>query len=124
MSAPLSFEPTMTAPAPAGRPEGRAPLLSLDRLHLVSLTSVGRRPVLVGELAEEARRLVMELADHNGYRVVSCVLQPERLEVLVELSVLHRSESVTRELRGLTSLQLMQRFPALRVKLKANRLWE
>jgi hypothetical protein len=44
--------------------------------------------------------------------------------VLVELGGLHRPESVTRELRGLTSLRLLQSFPGLRLKLRSNRMWD
>ncbi|HVP38022.1 MAG TPA: transposase [Candidatus Saccharimonadales bacterium] len=99
-------------------------LLSLDRLHQVSLLTVGRRPVLVGAVAVELNRLLAELAANSGYRLISAAMNPDRLDVLVELGGLHRAESVSRELRGLTSLRLMQAFPKLRLQLRSNRLWD
>ena len=98
--------------------------LSLDHLHHVSLTPLGRKAILGGDLASELRRLLIELADHGGYRLVSVSMAPDRLNVLLELNGLHRPESISREIKGLTGLRLMQSFPWLRGKLKANRLWE
>ncbi len=101
-----------------------AEMLSLDRLHLITLTPAGQRPVLTGELAAELRRLILEMADQSGYQVVSLNISPARMSVLLELNGLHRPESVTRELRGVTGLRLMQSHPWLRVRLGANRMWE
>lgn len=98
--------------------------LSLEHMHQVSLVPFGKKAVLQGELAEELKRQVLQLAEHSGYRVISMAMRPDRFDVLVELTGLHRRESVSRELRGLTSLRLMQAFPWIRVKLKANRFWE
>ena len=110
-----------TSVAPAVRP---VEMLSLERLHLVSLQTIGRRPVLVGEVEAELNRLLAEMAAHSGYRVVSVAMNPDRLDVLVELNGLHRPESVTREMRGLTSLRLLQAFPGLRIRLRSNLLWD
>jgi REP element-mobilizing transposase RayT len=121
---------TSAAPAPRGTRAHAAgaarplEMLSLERLHLVSLLTVGRRPVLVGEVAEELNHLLSEMAASSGYRLVSAAMNPDRLDVLVELGGLHRPESVTRELRGLTSLRMLQAFPGLRLKLRSNRMWD
>ena len=122
----MSFEtPVRATAAPCvGLNSRAAALLSLERLHQVSLVPVGRKPVLAGELAAELKRQVLQLADLSGYRVISLALRPDRFDVLLELSGLNRRESVTRELRGLTSLRLMQAFPWIRVKLKSNHLWD
>jgi REP element-mobilizing transposase RayT len=107
----------------AGAP-GATELLSIEHLHLVSLTTSGRKPVLVGELARELRQMVTELAAQSGYRVVSLAIGPDRIDILTELSGLHRPQSISRELRGMTSLRLMQHFPWLRLRMRSSRLWE
>ncbi len=105
------------------RPAARG-VVSLESLHLVSLLTVGRKPVLVGDVAFELNQALEEIAEQSGYRLVSVAASPDRLDMLVELNGLHRRESVTRELRGLTSLRLMQAFPGLRLKLRSNRVWD
>src|SRR5262245_43749294 len=109
-----------SALAPAAAAQGAvAPALipveppSLQHLHLVALSPLGRKPILAGDLATELRRLLIELAEHGGYRLVSVSMAPDRLHVLVELSGLHRPESIAREIKGLTGLRLMQSFPWL-----------
>ncbi|MBI5836156.1 MAG: transposase [Candidatus Eisenbacteria bacterium] len=110
----------------AGTAQGKraVEMVALECLHLVSLFTVGRKPVLVGDVAFELNQALEELSEQSGYRLVSVATNPDRLDVLVELDGLHRPESVTREVRGLTSLRLMQAFPALRLKLRSNRLWD
>ncbi len=101
-----------------------AELRSMERMHLVSLSTVRQSPVLQGSLASSLRRMVGEMAENSGYQVLSVLFTPSRMDVLLELTGLHRPQSVTRELKGLTSLRLFQQFPALRVKLKSHHLWE
>lgn len=117
MSAPMSHEIATEA---GSRSLGPIPL---DRLHLVALEPVGHKPVLSGNVAAELTRAFMEIAAHSGYRVMSVSILPDHVNLVVELGGLHRAESVTRELRGLSSLRLMQSFPSLRLKLRANHLW-
>ena len=126
----MSASLRLVAPQASAVPEfdtgapGASELLSLEHLHLVSLTTAGRKPVLVGELARELRQMVAELAAHAGYRVVSLAIGPDRIDILTELSGLHRPQSISRELRGMTSLRLMQHFPWLRLRMRSSRLWE
>ena len=132
MSAPMSFvepagssaTPLRLLPGQAHAGAGPADLVSVERMHLVSLTPIRHMPVLTGDVAVEVTRVLLEIAAQSGYRILSASVSPDRVDVLVELDGLHRPESVTRELKGLSSLRLMQSFPALRVRLKAHRLWE
>jgi REP element-mobilizing transposase RayT len=102
---------------------GASAPVALEHLHHVCLEPVAHSPVLCGHVAAELPKVFMEIAANSGYRIISVSISPDHVNLLVELDPMHRPESVTRELRGLSSLRLMQSFPGLRLRLRANHLW-
>jgi REP element-mobilizing transposase RayT len=96
-----------------------------SQLHyLVTWSTRGRRPVLKPRHAEAVQGLVERTCDDREYGLIEVAVTPDAVRVLLALRPTQSVASAVRELKGRTSMTLMQEHPELRVWLKGNLLWD
>src|SRR5262249_62153044 len=96
------------------------PLYRSQLHYLVSWGTRGRRPVLRDRHVEAVRELVRTACEERGIALVEVVAGHDHVCALFGLKPAQSVASAVRELKGGTSLALLQRFPELRVWLRGN----
>ena len=96
-----------------------------SQLHyLVTWGTRGRRPVLKDRHIETLRGLVERVCEERGYPLIEFSAGEDHVHVLFGLRPAQSVASAVRELRGRTSIALMQKHPELRVWLRGNLTWD
>jgi len=96
-----------------------------SQLHfLVTWSTRGRRPVLKDRHIEAVHELVRSACEERGFSLVHVVAGHDHVHVLFGLKPAQSVASAVRELKGRTTLALLQRFPELRVWLRGNLVWD
>ena len=100
------------------------PLYRSHLHYLVKWSTRGRRPVLKDRHIEAIQALVRSTCEERGISLVQVVAGPEHVTVLFGLKPAQSVASAVRELKGRTSVALMQDHPELRVWLRGNLTWD
>lgn len=96
-----------------------------SQLHyLVTWSTRGRRPVLKDKHLESLHRLVHQACEERGYELIEVVSGHDHVHVLMALRPTQSVASAVRELKGRTTMSLMQDHPELRVWMRGNLLWD
>jgi putative transposase len=96
-----------------------------SQLHyLVTWNTRARRPVLKERHAEALKSLIRQTCDEREIELIEVVAGQDHVHVLFGLRPAQSVASAVRELKGRTSLALMQDHPELRVWLRGNLLWD
>jgi putative transposase len=96
-----------------------------SQLHyLITWSTRGRRPVLKDRHLEAIQSLVRAACDERGYELVEVVAGADHVHVLVGLKPAQSVASAVRELKGRTTMSLLQSHPELRVWLRGNLVWD
>jgi putative transposase len=96
-----------------------------SQLHyLVTWNTRGRRPVLKDKHIDALQALVRQACDDRDFELVEVVAGQDHVHVLFGLRPAQSVASAVRELKGRTSMTLMQSHPELRVWLRGNLLWD
>ncbi len=96
-----------------------------SQLHyLVTWTTRGRRPVLKERHVEALQALVRQACEERDFELVDVVAGQDHLHVLFGLRPTQSVASAVRELKGRSSMELIGRYPELRVWLRGNLLWD
>ena len=96
-----------------------------SQLHyLVTWNTRARRPVLKERHIEALKALVRQACEERDFELVDVVAGQDHLHVLFGLRPTQSVASAVRELKGRTSLALLQSHPELRVWLRGNLLWD
>ncbi len=81
--------------------------------HVVFRTK-RNRGVLEGEVAEEGLRLILEVAERRGYKILAAALMPDHVHLVVALTPSDRVSDAVRYFKGTTARLLREKFPRLR----------
>ncbi len=81
--------------------------------HVVFRTK-RNRGVLEGEVAEEGLRLILEVAERRGYKILAAALMPDHVHLVVALTPSDRLSDAVRYFKGTTARLLREKFPRLR----------
>ena len=100
------------------------PLYRSQLHYLVTWSTRGRRPVLRDRHIEAVHELVRATCEDRGIALVEVVAGHDHVHALFGLKPAQSVASAVRELKGRTSLALLQRFPELRVWLRGNLVWD
>ena len=100
------------------------PLYRSQLHYLVTWSTRGRRPVLRERHIEALQALVRSACEDRGFSLVEVVAGPEHVHVLFGLKPAQSVASAMRELKGRSSMALLERFPELRVWLRGNLVWD
>lgn len=113
------------APAVQASLEGRWEPLYRSKLHyLVTWGTRGRRGVLRIRHVRALQELIQSVADERGIALIETSVAPDHVHVLFALRPTQSVATAVRELKGRTSVTMLERFPELRVWLRGNLLWE
>jgi putative transposase len=96
-----------------------------SQLHyLVSWSTRGRRPVLKDRHLAVLGEMVSMLCEEREIALLEIAAAQDHVHVLFGLRPVQSVASAVRELKGKTGLELMARFPELRVWLGGNLMWD
>lgn len=105
--------------------EGRWEPLYRSQLHyLVTWGTRGRRGVLRARHVRALQELIQNVADERGIGLIETSVAPDHVHVLFALRPTQSVATAVREMKGRTSVALLERFPELRVWLRGNLMWE
>jgi putative transposase len=80
-----------------------------------------RRKVLVGEVAEELRRLLLQKAQDLNVTIGALEIMPDHVHLFIESDPTEAPQRLANQFKGYTSRVLRQKFPQLRSRLPS--LW-
>lgn len=96
-----------------------------SQLHyLVTWSTRGRRPVLKDRHLDALKALIHQTCEDRGFSLVEVVAGQDHVHALFGLRPAQSVASAVREIKGRTTMELMQQFPELRVWLRGNLLWD
>lgn len=96
-----------------------------SQLHyLVTWSTRGRRPVLRDRHVQVLQQLVQQCAAERDMTLLEVVAGADHAHVLFGLRPSQSVASAVREMKGRTGMDLLARFPELRVWLRGNIVWD
>ncbi|MEO5617334.1 MAG: IS200/IS605 family transposase [Candidatus Eisenbacteria bacterium] len=96
-----------------------------SQLHyLVTWSTRGRRPVLRDRHILALQQLIQQCAGERDMTLLEVVAGSDHAHVLFGLRPSHSVASAVREMKGRTGIDLLSRFPELRVWLRGNLVWD
>lgn len=96
-----------------------------SQLHyLVTWSTRGRRPVLRDRHVQALQQLVQQCASERDMSLLEVVAGSDHAHVLFGLKPSQSVSSAVREMKGRTGMELLARFPELRVWLRGNIVWD
>ena len=88
------------------------------RVHLVVYHLIWcpkrRKPVLVGDVAKDCRRLIEAKCDEHGWHIEELAIQPDHVHLFIRIWPSDSATDVLKEIKGTTSHELRKKYPALR----------
>jgi REP-associated tyrosine transposase len=94
------------------------------RVHLIVYHLVfcpkRRKAVLGGCIAAECERLIRRKCEEKGWEVVDLTIKPDHVHLFVQASPTTSAAEVVKQVKGLTSHELREKFPVL---LRLPSLW-
>jgi putative transposase len=104
---------------------GRWERVYRSQLHyLITWHTRGRRPVLRDRHVHALQELVRQTSDERGFTLLEVLAGPDHMHLVLALRPAQSVASAVRELKGRAGLDLMSRFPELRVWLGGNLVWD
>jgi len=100
------------------------PLYRSQLHYLVTWSTRGRRPVLKDRHIDAIHELIRSTCEDRDFNLVEVVAGHDHVHVLFGLKPAQSVASAVRELKGRTTMTLLQRFPELRVWLRGNLVWD
>jgi len=100
------------------------PLYRSHLHYLVTWSTRGRRPVLKERHLQALQSLIRTACEERGFSLVEMVAGHDHVHVLFGLKPAQSVASAVRELKGRSSVTLLERFPELRVWLRGNLVWD
>jgi len=94
------------------------------RVHLLLFhlvwTPKRRKPVLVGEVAKDCRRIIEAKCEEKGWIIKELTIQPDHLQLFIQVWPADSVSNVVKELKGITAFELRRKYPQL---LKLPSMW-
>ncbi len=81
--------------------------------HVVFRTK-RNRPVLEGEVGREGLRLILDVAERRGYKILAAALMPDHVHLVIALTPSDRVSDAVRYFKGTTARYLRDKFQSLR----------
>ena len=100
------------------------PLYRSQLHYLITWSTRSRRPVLKTRHSDAVRTLIGAVCEERGFALSEVVVSQDHVHLLVGLKPAQSVASAVRELKGRTSVTLLERFSELRVWLRGNLVWD
>ena len=88
------------------------------RVHLLMLhlvwTPKRRKPVLVGDVAKDCRKLIEEKCEEKGWIIKELAIQPDHLHIFIQVWPANSVSEVVKELKGITAFELRKKHASLK----------
>ena len=118
------MDTNLTPPVQQALRERWEPLYRSQLHFLVTWSTRGRRPVLKERHIAAIHELIRSACEDRDFNLVEVVAGHDHVHVLFGLKPAQSVASAVRELKGRTTMTLLQRFPELRVWLRGNLVWD
>ena len=118
------MDPNLTPPVQQALKQRWEPLYRSQLHYLVTWSTRGRRPVLKERHIAAIHELIRSACEDRDFNLVEVVAGHDHVHVLFGLKPAQSVASAVRELKGRTTMTLLQRFPELRVWLRGNLVWD
>ena len=118
------MDTNLTPPVEQALMQRWEPLYRSQLHYLVSWGTRGRRPVLKERHIDAIHELIRATCEERDFGLVEVVAGHDGVNVLFGLKPTQSVASAVRELKGRTTMTLLQRFPELRVWLRGNLVWD
>jgi putative transposase len=82
-----------------------------------------RHKVLVGDIPDYLRQLLIETAIQYSFRIETLEIVPDHVHILVSATPQHTIPNIVRLLKGVSARKLFLKFPELKNKLWGGHLW-
>lgn len=82
-----------------------------------------RRQVLIDEIDERLKAILMEIADNKGFTIKSMEIMPDHVHVFASAHPKYAPGYLYKILKGISARRLFIEFPELQSKLWKGRLW-
>jgi len=93
-------------------------------LHHVWFSTKGRKDAFEGELGEEMKAMLLDIAQANGIRIVGLELVADHAHLLLELREDQTLPSIMHQLKGTSSRFIFLRYPELKRDLPTGSFWQ
>jgi putative transposase len=100
------------------------PIYRCQLHYLLTWSTRGRRPGLKERHAQTINELMHQIAAERGYSVLAVTTGSDHVHVLLAIRPAQSIAGVVRELKGRTGVELLTRYPELRVWLRGNLSWD
>jgi putative transposase len=94
------------------------------RLHLIVYHLIWcpkrRKPILTGKVASDCRALIQAKCIEHGWHIEELAIHPDHVRLLVRVWPTVSAAAVLKEVKGVTSHELREKYPELR---KLPSLW-
>lgn len=95
-----------------------------QRVHLIVYHLIWcpkrRKPVLAGPVAKDCKKLIETKCADQGWEIVELAIQPDHIHLFVRVWPTTSAAEVLKEVKGVTSHDLREKYPQLR---KLPSLW-
>ncbi len=92
------------------------------RYHFVFITKY-RKPVLRGDIAEEIRKITMEICRTHDIEIVKGHIRPDHIHLLLDVPPKMAPSKVMQAIKGKTSHRMLQDHRRLRKEFWGRHLW-
>lgn len=82
-----------------------------------------RHKVLVGDIPDYLKRLLVETAIKYGFRIETLEIVSDHVHALVSATPQHTIPNMVKVLKGVSARKLFLEFPELKIKLWGGHLW-
>ena len=98
--------------------------MASGRLYHVWFATKRRRWLLVGEIEDAVKRILVDTAREKGIKLLECQPMVDHVHMLVEASSSVELAWIMKLLKGRSSYELFQRNPQLKLDARVNSFWQ
>ncbi|HJX62129.1 MAG TPA: IS200/IS605 family transposase [Dehalococcoidia bacterium] len=96
----------------------------MEGLYHVWFSTKGRRQALEGELGDDLRQLLIEIAERATIRLLGIETAADHVHLLVAVSGTQTLPSAMHQLKGATSRYILLKYPELKLDMGHNSFWQ
>jgi putative transposase len=96
----------------------------MEGLYHIWFSTKGRRLALQGELGDDLRQLLIEIAKRATIRLLEIEIAADHVHLLVAVSGIQTLSSAMHQLKGATSRYIFLKYPELKVDMGHNSFWQ
>lgn len=82
-----------------------------------------RKKILKGEVSEKLKKLLIEIARENEFRIIEMETGLDHIHMLIECNPQHYIPSIMKALKGVSARKLFKEYPELKKNLWGGHLW-